>query len=498
VNSIRKHLTLHLLLGFTVLLGTVGAIIYFSARSELYHEFDASLRVKAVAMAALTKPGKDKVDFEFPKRVQPVESPTSVIEFYQLYDINGVSLVRSPTLGEADLPQRLGTMQAPACWNFILPDGNPGRAIGVRFTAKPPSKEKKPPPADAKPKEKDEAKEPKAPPAPVDVGLVVAGNRVHLDAQLGALLTLLLVSAALGVAGTVLLVMVVLRRDLVPLQKLAAQAENIHAASLQMRFASDDLPEELAPIVHRLNDLLSRLETSFERERRFSSDLAHELRTPLTGLRSATEVGLKWGEPADKRTFQTIHGTALHIENLVTRLLALARSEQRSLPLDPSRVALAMLLNEVWQPLRDQAARKNLTVRFNTPTEATLMTDTELLRGILQNLLANSTEYTPEGGQVEITFNQTGGQFTLTISNTAAGLEPADLPKLFDRFWRKEASRTDGTHSGLGLPLARSFAGLLGFELTAAMTSPDQLTLRLTGPEETTSHLVTSEAGATH
>jgi two-component system sensor histidine kinase QseC len=443
VNSIRKHLTLHLLLGFTILLGTVGAVIYYSARAELYREFDASLRVKAVAMAALTKPGKDKVDFEFPKRAQPVEGPTSVIEFYQLYDSNGTSLVRSPSLGEADLPRQLGTLQAPACWSFTLPDGSPGRGIGVQFTAKPPPKDKKPTPPDPKAKAREEAKEPKPPPpAPVDVGLVLAGNRAHLDAQLGALLTLLLVSAALALAGTVLLVTVVLRHDLVPLQKLATQAEHIDAASLQTRFASDHLPEELAPIVHRLNDLLSRLQTSFERERRFSADLAHEMRTPLTGLRSTTEVGLKWGEPADKKTFQTIHGVVLHMEDLVTRLLALARSEQRSLPLQPQPVALAALVDSIWQPLKDQAARKRFTTHFDIPTEVRLTTDTELLRGILQNLLANAVDYTPEGGQVDVAFRQTAGRFTLTIANTPPARMaltlasvcrwPAPLPSCWD------------------------------------------------------------------
>ncbi len=336
-----------------------------------------------------------------------------------------------------------------------------------------------------KPPHKDDAKELKPTPfGPVEVGLVLAGDRSHLDAQLSALATLLVGAGFLSLLGTVLFVILVLRRDLVPLRQLAAQAENIHAALLQARFSTDHLPAELAPIVHRLNDLLSRLETSFDRERRCSADLAHELRTPLTGLRAVAEVGLKWGEPADKESFQTILDVVRQMEKMMTRLLALARSEQKMILLQSESVAVSPLVDSLWQPLREKSALRQLTVRIDVPAEANIATDPEFLRGILQNLFSNAVEYTPPGGLVDVAFTQMAGRFTLTVVNSITNLEPADVPSLFERFWRKETSRASSAHSGLGLPLAKSFAELLGFELRAALKGNPQLTLTLSGPLE--------------
>ena len=131
-------------------------------------------------------------------------------------------------------------------------------------------------------------------------------------------------------------------------------------ATLSARFATEGLPGELAPIAARLNELLARLEDSFERERRFSSDVAHEFRTPVAELRSLAELAIKL---PDTRAADADHETlaiALHLESILTHLLALARGEAGGLPVQRERVELAALLQNVCDPFREKARAREL------------------------------------------------------------------------------------------------------------------------------------------
>jgi len=105
-----------------------------------------------------------------------------------------------------------------------------------------------------------------------------------------------------------------------------------------------------------------------------------------------------------------------------------------------------------------------------------------LLRSILGNLFENAADYAPTGGEVQIRLQQNEAGVILRVANQAEGLDPADVAKLFDRFWRKEEARSGGRHFGLGLPLARMFAQAMGWTLTAAMDQQRQLEFTLTGP----------------
>lgn len=480
MKSIRQHLTAGLLAGFALLLGVAGALIYLSERMALYRELDARLKVKALAMAALTKPGRNEVEFEYPRRIESAEGRPSPAEYYQLFAADGAPLVRAPALGAADLPRRFGSMSSPAYWNLKLPDGTAARAVGVRFVARSPAKPKKPEPLPPEAKAKDKG-EPKAPPEPVEVGLVVAEDRWPLEAALNRLALILLGAGALTLLATVLLVPWVLRRGLTPLRQLADHAQRLDAGTLGNRFPSQPLPQELEPIVHRLNDLLARLETSFERERRFSADLAHELRTPIAGLRATAEVALQWPDQNGPESWEAVRELAAQMESLSERLLALARADHRALPVRRETVALPSLVDSVWRPLHALAATKQIGLRTDLPASATLETDAVLLRGILVNLLGNAVEYSPPGSIVQVRFAAANGDFELVVSNPADHLEAADLPKLFDRFWRKDPARTGSEHLGLGLALAKSYAALLGCELGASWSAPRQLDLRLSG-----------------
>lgn len=440
MNSIRRHLLTSLLVGLALVLSTAGVALFLRTRVVLTREFDQAERAEAALLVAQTEDDGEKVHLDLTGLVLPEYDHD---EYYQLRLGDGQTIARSPSLGFSDLPPRAG--------DLLLPNGRPGRAVIVTFV---PMRAEESQPVN---------------PHPPTVTMVVARDRAALDRTLDGIVAGLLLVGALVLVATALIVTTAVRRGLAPLDAVGQQAAMIDASSLQTRFTTAAMPVELRPIAERLNDLLARLDDAFQRERRVTADIAHELRTPIAELRTLAEVGVKWPEEAQ---FQDALQIALRMETLVTGLLALARHEARKQALAREPVALAKLVDEVWQPLAQRACARQLDVAIAVTGE--WQTDPTLLRLIVGNLLANAVEYATERGQIRVA----GSAMRLEISNATDKLTREDLPHLFERFWRKDTSRTDAGHSGLGLTLARAAAAALGLELTAEM--PDATTLRLT------------------
>lgn len=464
MNSIRSQLTRHLVLSLAVLLGVGLAAIYATIRHALVGSFDETLRSEAFAVSALTEAEAGRVQFDFSADFLHSYSAVNPRNYFELWDGAGTSLARSPSLRGADLPLRTdGMPDRPVYWNFKLPDGHAARALAFTFV---------PDPADNAP-----ARFPVSP-----VYLIVAADRRELNETLGGLFAAIAGGGGLLFLAVFLVVPRVLSQGLAPLNQLGEQAARIDAASLASRLACSELPAELRPIGERLNDLLARLESSFERERRFSADLAHELRTPIAELRSLAECALKWPDTRDSASDSDLLAIATQMETLVTRMLALARAERGQLAPNLVPVDLAFLTTRAWHPFADRAATRNLRPSFSLAS-APVLADQVLLQSILSNLFANAVEYSPFGGVLRVTGQATANGYALQVSNLAAGLTPADMPRLFDRFWRKETARSGGEHFGLGLNLARTFAAAMGWRLTAQLDAQSWIVFTLTtGP----------------
>jgi two-component system sensor histidine kinase QseC len=463
MNSIRRRLTRDVLIVSALLLGGSLAALYFAARAELVEQFDAALQARAQALGPLTGHEDGRIHFDladFRSGRHGEESPDVFVEFWSA---DGAVLARSPSLGASDLPRRAGPLVRPRYWNLWLPDGRPGRAIAVTFQPRP------------------EAGAPGRGSSPVEVQLVVAGDRENLDEALTELLGIGGACGVLLLGATLWTVPRVLRRGLAPLDRLGEQAGQIDADKLAVRFPAAGLPVELQPICARLNALLARLEESFARERRFSADLAHELRTPLAELRSLAECALMWPESREASTDRDTLAVARQMEALVGNMLALARAEHGHLAVRREPVAVETLVRDAWRPFAARAEARDLRADL-APPEATAAADPVLLRSILSNLFDNAVHYAPAGGTIRITGETGPAGVTVRVANATDNLEPADMEKLFDRFWRKEAARSGGEHTGLGLPLARMFAGAMEWTLTAALEDGSSLVFTLRGP----------------
>lgn len=462
MNSIRRLLTRRLLAGAFLIAVCGGMVTFLVVRLNLTRHFDDALLAKARTLHALTEQEEDGgVELEKVDMRSVGFGPDETNHYFEISLADGRIVARSPSLHEADLPYPENLAAAPVFTNVVLPRGMPGRAVAFAFAAN--------------------AMELKRPPAvPARARLVVASSRQSLDDTLGTMLATLGFSAGLLMLSVVLLVPWVLGRTLRPLDTLADQAARITADSLAIRFPAGELPAELKPIADRLNELMARIEASFERERLFSADLAHELRTPLAELRAQTELALRWPDARSATADAETLAISQRMEHLVTRLLALARSENGRVPAALERLAVGPAVAEAWRPFAVRASAKQLRARFQIEPGLAVESDPVLLREILANLFENAADYSPAGGELAVEAALVNGGLDLCVTNTAPGLEAGDLDKMFDRFWRKEAARADSEHAGLGLALARGYARALGWELQASLMDGARLTMRLT------------------
>ncbi|HEX3728968.1 MAG TPA: ATP-binding protein [Opitutaceae bacterium] len=447
--TIRRRLTRDLLAASLILLGAGGLAFYAIARDELIEQFDSALQAKALAVSALAERDSASWRLVAADGISRDFGPDRRRDFFEIWPPGGLPVIRSDSLHGADLvPAKTGTERWPY-WSLTLPTGRPGRAIAVRFQPRTAATDQI-----------------------ADSGeqalVVVASNRAGLDEALANLLWSAGAGGALLLAAILWGVPRILRRGLRPLDQLGEAVGAIGPETLGARLAEARLPDELRPIAARLNEFLGRLERSFERERRFSSDLAHELRTPIAELRTAAECGLKWPEARDPAHDREVLAIAQHMELLVNQLLALARGEQGEIAIRRADLSLEACVAEAWAPFAPRAAERNLRARIEL-RPAPIAADPTLLRSLLHNLFDNAVDYTPEGGEVRISIETGAGPARLLVANSVEGLGPADVDRLFDRFWRKEAARSDQRHLGLGLPLSRVFAQAMGCALSAAL-----------------------------
>lgn len=467
MSSIQRTLALVLLLGFGLLLGLGGGLIYFLVQDALIERFDAKLRVEALTIITYTEQEHDKVDVDFTDRYIREFDDEVATQFFQVWHPKGKTIERSDSLEDADLPRpaQFGTLDRPRYLDLQLDDGRDLRAIALGFVPHSANREGR-----------------HYNPG-LNVELVVAALRGELDQTLAALRVRFFGAGAVAVAGALALVLFALRRGLAPLRQVADQAAGIDASTLRTRIPTEGLPVELVPICERLNELLARLEASFERERRFSADVAHELRTPIAELRSLSEVALKWPPDAvdSQQGYEETLSIACRMEALVNALQTIARSESGNTSVNSVLIRLPAFLHQAWESFAPVAQKRGLQVEFDLSHGSRVFSDPVLLTAAVSNLFANAVEYTPSGGTIRVLTTESAGRVTLEVRNAVNNLQPGDVARLFDRFWRKDSSRTDARHSGLGLSLVRAITRTLAAEVSAELLDASTLAVRIDG-----------------
>ena len=274
----------------------------------------------------------------------------------------------------------------------------------------------------------------------------------------------------------VLLVWLALVRGIKPLAQLE---KRIRARKPDDMSPLDDaaVPEEVAPLVSSINDLLSRLKTSLTAHKRFLADAAHQLKTPLAGLRMQADLAQRETNADElKRSLKHIGQSTIRATHTVNQLLALARAETTGRALDKHTLDLVDIVSEVMADSVPRALEKQLDLGYDGPepgsTVARLMGNSTLLKELTRNLLDNAIAYTPEKGRItlRVLADRFSGVLLLIVEDSGPGIPESERELVFEPFYRALGTNVDG--SGLGLAIVLEIANQHGATVTIEDAEP--------------------------
>ncbi len=273
------------------------------------------------------------------------------------------------------------------------------------------------------------------------------------------------------------------RRGLAPLREMKARAQRVTARQLDQRMPVQDVPVELADLAQGLNTMLDRLQQDFERLSQFSGDLAHELRTPISNLLTQTQVSL--AQQRDATAYREVLASNAEefqrLARMVSDMLFLAKADHGLALPRPERIVLSDEVQALFDFYEALAEERGL--RLVLEGQAQVVGDRLMVRRAVSNLLSNALRHATPGTAVRVTLGEAGEETVLGVHNEGPGIDPRELPRLFDRFYRVDKSRAHAETEGTGLGLAITQAVMRAHAGRAVVRSQDgQTTLSLHFP----------------
>ncbi|MGW4486546.1 sensor histidine kinase [Amycolatopsis sp. NPDC004368] len=305
-------------------------------------------------------------------------------------------------------------------------------------------------------------------------------NQVRLAEVAGAILVLTVV--ATGLASI---------RLIRPLHALTGAAQRMEAGEAGARVKVKG-KDEIARLARAFNDMSEAREKLEVARKAMVSDVAHELRTPLANIRGWLEATQDGVSRLDDELVASLLEEALHLQHIVDDLQDLALADAGALRVHPEPIDANSLLGQLAAAHAARADTAGVTLTVQTMPDPAVTADPVRLRQALDNLVSNAVRHTPRGGSVTVSALRSGPDVVFSVTDTGIGIAAADLPHLFDRFWRADKARTRGASggSGLGLAIVRNLAQAHGGEVTVRSTvgAGSTFTLRLpasgpSGPE---------------
>lgn len=267
------------------------------------------------------------------------------------------------------------------------------------------------------------------------------------------------------------------RKTLRPVTDIARQAEEISASNLETRILVENKNDELGLLTGVINRLLERLHLSFDRQRRFMADASHELRTPIAVVRGESEVAIskKDRSAADYRqSLDVVHEESRRLTTIVEELFMLARADANPAATHFKLVYLEEIAAEAVRSINVLALRQDIKVSFERGGEFQVLGDESLLIRLFMNLLDNAVKYNRPGGTIHVVCEEADGGCRVTVTDSGHGIDIADQPYVFERFYRGDKSRSrDRSGAGLGLSIAKWIAEQHGGGLDLVSSGPE-------------------------
>ena len=410
MRSIRSNLLLWLAVGLTAAILLAGVGLYFQARSEANELFDYQMKQ---IVASLPRQAFSPIDSDHD--TVPDLSDDIMI---QIWDNTGVVIYHSHTRSRLPLQAELGfadILQNNAIWrvysaqigNTVVQVAQPQRARQI----------------------------------------------IAAQMAIKTVSPLLLLIPLMG-----LLIWVVIGRGLAPIKRAAAEVQTRDFHSLAA-IEDGGLPQEIQPLTQALNDLLARLGGAINAQRAFVADAAHELRTPLTALRLQVQLAERATTDDDRQaSFSDLKRGLERATHLLNQLLTLARQEPGAFEQVVAESDLTALVQSVVGDFSTSAVARNIDLGITTATQANIVGNVDALRVLFNNLIDNALCHTPEHGVIDVSITTGVGEVIVTVRDSGPGIPEADLPRVFDRFYRASSAQRQFHGSGLGLAIVKQIA----------------------------------------
>ena len=459
MRSLSKTTTVSTILWVALILAAGQIVVDRVVSNLLLNQFDVALESKARALVTLTKFDGTEVELDFADEFMPEFEAPENPEYFKLFLGKGDLLEQSHSFEGYQDPGFSDQSDEVLVADVRLPDGRAGRRISIKFI----------------PQIEDKDKGLRSTIALADrprAILQLSREREKLNRTILSFHFLIAGISIVVLVAVALSVTRAIRRGLEPLIKIKNEISQISPHALDRRITTEAQPRELEPIAIQFNLVLSEIEKALIREREFSSDVAHELRTPVSEIRSLAEVGLRWPDEKDVRSyFADIHESSRQLDLLIENLLHLCRSEEGNIELEVGALRLDTLLEKICLNLAIETSERDIHIELPQAKLPLILADARWLELILQNLIFNALSHSPRGGLVTLETEQASGYCKLAIENRMKNpLSNQDLELIFKRFWRKDPARESGTHSGIGLSLVKSYADLMGLEVSASIS----------------------------
>jgi two-component system, OmpR family, sensor kinase len=290
---------------------------------------------------------------------------------------------------------------------------------------------------------------------------------------------LVLVMSVVILTGIGLTSAVLARRTLRPIDQIVTKATRIGEGSLAERLPHPGTRDEIGRLVETLNSMLSRLERSFEVERRFTADASHELRSPISRLRAELEVTLRRPRAAAEyeETLRSCLDEVERVQALIEELLELARIDTHEEPERPAPVTVAEIVEAAVAAVRPLAERRSVIIAEACPPDVRVSAAPGAAKVALANVLDNAIKFSPKGGDVHIAIEVALNEVCIAVSDAGPGIPSEDVERLFERFYRGKTSRAgDVPGFGLGLAISRALVERQGGRISVEAAGPSGAT----------------------